>query len=80
MSLPSDKNVINTKIFVIKSHNLVKKRHQTVSFSYKKSQIYGIIYTTKRRSSELELSNQYVYYIVKITKMKFQGKDARDGL
>ena len=26
------------KIFVIKSHSLVKKSHQTVNFRYKKSQ------------------------------------------
>ena len=65
-------------IFVIKSHNLVKKCHQTTIFSFKKSQTNGVNYTTKQKL--VNLNYQTNTFIAKITNSKYLGQDVGDGL
>ena len=56
---------------MIKSHKLVKKSHKTVNFCYIMSQTYGMNYITRRKL--VSLNHQ-------ITKSKYPGQDAGDGL
>ena len=55
-----------------------KKNHETVFFYYIMSQTYGINYTTKQEL--VNLNDQINKFIVKLTKSKYLGQDAGDGL